>query len=271
MHLTKHHGLGNDFLVVLDERNGGAVDVDGELARRLCDRHRGLGADGLLHGYAPGHAGSGPRADVAMKLFNADGGPAEMSGNGIRCFGQAVAMARGFSEGSLGVLTDAGMRSLDLLPGRKRHEMLVTVNMGVAKPGPAAPDAVADAGARLATADIGNPHLVVLVEGDLPAADDLADSGRALEAHFPGGINVEFVRALDPDRAEMVVWERGSGITQACGTGACAAAWVLNGWGLLSDRATIAMPGGDVDVLLASDGCVTLIGPSELIAEVEVP
>ncbi|MBI2704977.1 MAG: diaminopimelate epimerase [Actinobacteria bacterium] len=272
MHLTKHHGLGNDFLVVLDERNGRAVDVDGELARRLCDRHRGIGADGLLHGSVPVDAGTTPDIDIVMHLFNADGGPAEMSGNGIRCFAQAVAMARGVNEGALRVSTDAGIRVLDLLPGRGRNELLVTVDMGAAKLGPSLPKSVgAEAGGPSATADLGNPHLVVLLDGgELPRGDELARRGSALEANFTEGINVEFVRVLDRDHAELTVWERGSGVTAACGTGACATAWVLNGWDKLDSRATISMPGGDADVLVATDDRVTLIGPTEHIADIEV-
>ena len=109
--LTKHHGLANDFLVVLDEVNGRVPAVDGVLARQLCDRRRGIGADGLIHGEAPP---AGSEVDVIMHLFNADGSRAEMSGNGIRCLGQALSEARDVREGVFVVSTDAGRRRLQV-------------------------------------------------------------------------------------------------------------------------------------------------------------
>lgn len=273
LQLSKHHGLGNDFLVALDERNSSALRIDPDLVRRLCDRHRGLGADGLLHGSLAPDGSAQAQADIVMELFNADGSRAEMSGNGVRCFAQAVAMARGIGDGALRIATDAGTRELVLAPGSRPNELLVTVQMGAAVPGPELGDDVdGRAGGRCATASIGNPHLVVLLaEGPLPTGDELAARGSALESLFGGGINVEFARAIEADRIEVTVWERGAGITEACGTGACATTWVLNRWGVASPRATVTMPGGAVDVLVSPDDHVTLIGPTEYIADIEVP
>jgi diaminopimelate epimerase len=271
MHLTKHHGLGNDFLVVLDERNDGAIEVTADLARRLCDRHRGVGADGLLHGRRAQPSTTAPDVDIAMTLYNSDGSRADMSGNGIRCFAQAVAAARGLAGGRLRVGTDAGIRLLDLEGGADPSTMQVAVDMGAAKPGPLVDDALVAGLARHATADLGNPHLVVVADDGLPRADALAERGRSAEAHFAEGINVEFIHLLRPDHLELTVWERGAGITEACGTGACAAVWVARRWEMVGDRVRVSMPGGDAEVVLGPDDQVTLIGPTVHIADIHVP
>jgi diaminopimelate epimerase len=270
--LTKHHGLANDFLVVLDEVNGRGLVVDGELAIRLCDRHRGIGADGLIHGATPP---PGADVDVVMHLYNADGSRAEMSGNGIRCLAQAVAMAREVCEAVLLVATDGGVRWLQVESSADQHTSLVRVDMGPAGAGPVLPPEVADRLAQpgvahaseLATADMGNPHLVAVV--DDPSLIDLAVEGPWLERHFAEGINVEFIAVSDTDTLDLRVWERGAGITQACGTGACAAAHVAHGWGLVGERVRVVMPGGSAEVELAET--ITLIGPSSHVATLEIP
>jgi len=268
--LTKYHGLGNDFLVLFaDAVDAGGPKVDGDLARRVCDRHRGIGADGLLVASEPSDVERTAGIDVVMALMNADGSPAEMSGNGIRCLGHAVARSRGLREGPLVVATDAGRRDLWIRPGSHPGETLVRVGMGEVRPGPAIPAAVTEHldGRRHATADLGNPHLVVEVTS--PFEVDLLVEGRGLEEHFADGINVEFI-ASTPDGLDLAVWERGAGITEACGTGACAATAIAAGWGLVGDSAHVRMPGGSAEVLL-DEAEVVLIGPSELIAEIEVP
>ena len=283
MHLSKLHGLGNDFLVLLEDGAGAPVPTDEaglvDLARRLCDRHRGIGADGLIVGARPDRAdglivGARPdRADggvdVVMHLHNADGSRAEMSGNGIRCLAHAVVRARGERAGTVVAATDAGLRTLEVAPGGHDGEALVRVGMGSVAPGPAVPPGVVErlGEARHATVDVGNPHLVVLV--DDPLAVDLRAEGPPLEAAFPAGINVEFV-APTADGLVLTVWERGAGITEACGTGACAATAAAHRWGVVGDRAEVRMPGGVATVELDGDE-VTLVGPSEHIADVEVP
>ena len=146
----------------------------------------------------------------------------------------------------------------------------VSVGMGAASPGPAVPVPVEEEiDARHATVDLGNPHLVI--ESSDPTAVDLATRGAWLEQQFDGGVNVEFV-AKDggrPDTIVMRVWERGAGITQACGTGACAAAHAAHTWGLVGERVTVEMPGGAAEVQLGPD--IVLTGPAELVAHVEVP
>jgi diaminopimelate epimerase len=270
--LTKHHGLANDFLVILDEVNGRGMKVDGELAVRLCDRRRGVGADGLIHGATPP---PGADVDVVMHLFNADGSRAEMSGNGIRCLGQALTMARDVREAVLVVATDAGIRRLQVEDSADQRTSLVSVDMGPAGPGPEIPAMVFDRLAHdgparstsLATADLGNPHLVILVAG--PDDVDLAKEGPWLEQAFPDGVNVEFIAWSAPDTIHLRVWERGAGITEACGTGACAAAHTAHEWGLVGDRVRVVMPGGAAEVELADT--ITLIGPAAHVATLELP
>jgi diaminopimelate epimerase len=266
MRLTKHHALGNDFLILLDESGGAPLLVDGDLARRLCDRRRGVGADGLIHGART----DDPDIDLVMHLFNSDGSRAEMSGNGIRCLGQALALERGLDEVSFEVLTDAGRRELHVEGrlGPDTHE--ITAAMGHIGEGPRVPPEVYARldGRRHTTVDVGNPHLVVSVD-DLGAID-VAGEGAWLEAQFADGVNVEFM-TLDqaPDQLALSVWERGAGVTEACGTGACASASAAHDWGLVGDEISVVMPGGVARVVLDGDH-VSLASPVHFVATVEV-
>lgn len=266
LRLGKYHGLGNDFLVALAADNPGLAP-DPAVARALCDRRRGVGADGLVLGLAGPHGSAA--VDARMVLLNSDGSEAEISGNGIRCLGQALLRSEGRSEGDLSVATPGGSRRLRVVRGDVGHEVWIEVDMGPVRPGPPlTAAAVAYPAARAATVDIGNPHLVLAV--DDPAAVDLAVDGPALEAGFPEGINVHFVRAVAPDRLELRVWERGAGVTQACGSGASAAVAVAGDWGLVDGRVSVAMPGGEALVEVVG-GHVHLTGPSTFVAEVVVP
>ena len=269
MRLSKHHGLGNDFLVVLDARNDDLPVVDGDLARTLCDRRRGIGADGLIHGARPSADEAADDIDVVMHLFNSDGSRAEISGNGIRCLAQAVARERGESDEVVRVATDAGLRTLAVTSTDDPATCQVRVEMGPLRPGPVVPGPVEERFVgRHGTVDVGNPHLVVLV--DDPATVDLATEGAWLEAQFADGVNVEYIAVRDGGASlELRVWERGAGITEACGSGACAAAHVAHQWGLVGDRVQVAMPGGRADVELV-DGDAILIGPSVLVADIDL-
>ena len=269
MRLSKHHGLGNDFLVVLDERNDDLPAIDGSLAVALCDRRRGIGADGLIHGGAPDPEQAAAGVEVVMRLYNSDGSRAEISGNGIRCLAQAVARQRGESDTVVTVATDAGVRALVVTPTDDPARCEVRVPMGAPRPGPHIPGPVDELlGVRHGTVDMGNPHLVILV--DDPAAVDLATEGPWLEAQFPAGVNVEYVTVLDGGSAlELRVWERGAGITEACGSGACAAAHQAHEWGLVGERVRVVMPGGAAEVELV-DGDAVLTGPSVLVADIDL-
>jgi len=258
LHLTKHQALGNDFLVLVDV--GDRHRVDAGLARLLCDRRRGVGADGLLRA-GPGRDG----ADVSMEVRNADGSVAETTGNGIRCLAQAVLEAGAADGPVLSVATAAGVRRLAVSPGEDQAEVMVEVDMGPAKLGSEQPG---PAGERARTVDMGNPHLMMLVAD--PVAADVANEGSSLDADTPGGINVEFV-TVGPGRDELTmrVWERGVGETLACGSGACAAAVVAHDWGLVGPRVVVHQPGGDA-VVAVEDAKVVLTGPARHVARVEV-
>ena len=207
--LTKHHGLGNDFLVVFDPP---VADLPA-LARRLCDRRRGIGADGLLvAATAEGYA-------ARMVLYNADGSRAEMSGNGIRCFAQAVARRVGSLDDQL-VLTDAGERLVRLTAGDD-DTVEASVDMGPVErlDVPSDWDALGCHPDRpVAHLGLGNPHSVVGVD-DVDVVDLVA-----LGAKVPH-VNLEIVEPGEQQHViRMRVHERGAGITEACGTGACASA-----------------------------------------------
>lgn len=240
--LAKLHGLGNDFLV----RVGGGVDA--AMARALCDRRRGVGADGLIGLEEVG-------GELRMTLFNADGSRAEISGNGIRCAAQALARRRGVADLEVTVVTDAGPRLLEVRPGPSPREVSVRVDMGVVTIGRL------DAGE--AEVDTGNPHLVLLV--DDTAAVDLLELGR----RHPD-LNVEVVAPAGPDTLALRVHERGAGVTEACGSGSCAAAAAAAAWGVVGRSVVVRNPGGDLTVELEHDRAL-LTGPSVFVADVEVP
>ena len=226
LNLTKHHVFGNDFLIALD------VDVTRDMARMLCDRHRGIGADGLI-GARPWGNG------VTMKLYNADGSRAELSGNGLACLAQAV------GKPELTVDTEAGDRTITL-DGDE-----ATVEMGRRHVFRPHGDGV--------WVDVGNPHLVMRDQGQ-----DLLELGRA-----HAELNVELI-TVDDDGITMRVHERGVGLTDACGTGACAAYVAARSWGLKSPRAIVHQPGGDASVEVREDERLYLTVPVTYVAKVEV-
>jgi diaminopimelate epimerase len=263
LHCTKHHGLGNDFLVALALR---VPDDAAVLARRACARRTGIGADGLI----VGTPATRPGVDLVMHLWNADGSVAEISGNGIRCLAQAESRRRGGGPVDLVIETLAGDRRVSVEPTDDPHVVRARVSMGSARPGPqleGTPHAPTVDARRAATVDLGNPHVVILV--DDPAGVDVAVAGPAIESHFPGGINVHFVAPTIDGGLRLRVWERGAGITEACGTGAVAAAHVAHGWGLVGDHVRVSMPGGDAEVEVGEE--LTLIGPSAYVADVSLP
>jgi diaminopimelate epimerase len=294
--VRKLHGWGNDFLVALDaDQPDGPLDASAmqALAPQLCDRRRGLGADGFIHGAVPtGDVNGNDRADVVMSLFNAGGGRAEMSGNGIRCLAHAVVLAGGQWRDQVVIDTDVGRRTLVLTGHRaagtgngSNHDtdadtdtdavptvVDVSVPMGPVTAGPQpVPGTDLDAvlgGRRHGLFDVGNPHVVVEVDDpDLVVLDEF---GPVVEALFASGINVEVVSGTSAGAVDMRVWERGVGLTEACGTGACATAMAAAQWGLAADECAVRMPGGTALVTLV-DGAATLTGPSQFVATVEVP
>jgi diaminopimelate epimerase len=253
MRLEKYHGLGNDFLILLDA--DGTNPIDEQLTRRLCDRHRGVGADGLIR------VTPGTDADLTMELRNADGGPAEISGNGMRC----VALAA--LDGKLAAGPEFTVRSADrIYKIRVGEDDMVSVDMGPALVSAERP--FDTAGWRAREVDLGNPHLVLLCPD--PASVHVAELGAHLEKLRPGGLNIEFV-APGPERNALTVrlWERGAGETEASGSGSCAAAAAAHAWGLVGRRVTVHNPGGDLEVDVGEDA-VLLTGPAEHVATVEI-
>jgi diaminopimelate epimerase len=245
--LQKWHGAGNDFLVEVTEP--GAPWWDPSRVRAVCDRHLGVGADGV----AVATRGEG----VSMVLWNADGSVAEMSGNGVRCLAAAVRRATGGTWDELDISTEAGVRRVHLtLDGFDGYG---GVSMG--------PVTLADAPAgALGLALVGNPHVVV---DDNPEWSD--EQREELARQFSdevGGTNVEFVTVIDVGHASMTVVERGVGWTLACGTGSCAVAAVLHDDGRVGDDVIVDNPGGSLRVKLA-DGEATLFGTVHFVADVE--
>lgn len=253
----KYEGLGNDFVLVEAEREDA---VSPELARELCDRRFGVGADGVLLLLPPSSAG----ADARMKVLNADGSVPEMCGNGLRCAVLYLARNRKQRSGAVTFDTGAGVRScvVDDEGGRG----LVTVDMGVVRvTGTAAID-LGEGGAHdaweLTLADAGNPHAITT----RPASRSVIDAvGPRLATHprFPAGTNVEFA-VYREGAVDLVVWERGVGVTHACGTGACAtvAVGVSRGVIAVGEEVTVNLPGGPLAVTMREDGHAIMRGPA---------
>ena len=277
LRLHKLHGLGNDFLVALVDELPAEADAV-RTAAQLCDRRLGVGADGLIFAVVD-PAGDGRDRSATMRLWNSDGSPAEISGNGLRCLAHAIAVTLGSAELDIIVHTVAGPRRCSIRPTATPGTVTGTTEIGAPGPGPqpdrlrrspeAALELVLEPGAirRWATLDVGNPHVVLSV--DDPAEVPLYPAGPAVEAIFSGGINVHFGAVTGPDELTLAVWERGSGSTAACGTGAVAAASAFHGWGEVGQNVTVRMAGGEAQVDLS--GRVTLTGESVYVAAVEVP
>ena len=260
MHFTKMHGLGNDYLYVYGEVPGNV----GDLSKKLSDRHFGAGSDGMIY-ISPSSV-----ADFRMRIFNADGSEAKMCGNGIRCVGKYV-YDKGYTDKThLTVETLSGIKSLDLqvLAGRVRY---VTVDMGQAEVGDDTDVPVGDRTVTGVGVSVGNPHFVVFVDDTEAVKLDVL--GPMIEKHplFPGGVNVEFAEVLEGNRLRMRVWERGSGITMACGTGACAsaAAAVKKGYCQSLLPVSVVLDGGSLEITVSGSGSVRMTGPAETIYEGE--
>ena len=277
LRLHQLHGLGNDFLVALVDELPAEADA-ARTAAALCHRSTGIGADGLIYSVLDSSS-DGPDRAATMRLWNSDGSPAEVSGNGLRCLAHAIARTLGAAELDIVVHTVAGPRRCSIRPTETPGTVTGTTEMGTAGPGPQ-PDRLShspvvavsgilgpDAVARWATLDVGNPHVVLAVAD--PAEVPLDPAGPAVEAVFSGGINVHFGAVTGPDELTLGVWERGAGATAACGTGAVAAAAVFHRWGDVGQNVIVRMVGGEARVDLSEP--VTLTGESTFVATVDVP
>lgn len=273
LRFAKMEGLGNDYVYVEDF--GNSIKNAPEIAEHISDRHFGVGGDGLVL------ICKSDKADFRMRMFNADGSEGEMCGNAIRCVGKYV-YDKGFvTKTSVTVETLAGIRILDLtVEGGKVASARVDMGRPILKPRDIPVDAdgetfidqelVADGKTYRGTAvSMGNPHFVTRV--DSVDGLDLAKIGPSFEHHkmFPKRINTEFVQVLSRSEVRMRVWERGSGETLACGTGACATAvaCALNGW---TDRTvTVRLTGGDLHIEWTEEDMVFMTGPATLVFEGE--
>ncbi|MDQ6658489.1 MAG: diaminopimelate epimerase, partial [Actinomycetota bacterium] len=251
---VKGHGTENDFVLLPDPADD--LELTPELARRLCDRRAGIGADGVIR-VAPG-----PGGRFVMDYRNSDGSLAEMCGNGARVFARFLVDAGWAAAGRLDFDTPGGPRSAEL--GTSGD---VRIGMGAVTLGGASAATVAGRQITGRAVDVGNPHLVCPIDGEPAelAGLDLRQAPRYDADLFPEGVNIEFVRSDGRDAVTMRVYERGSGETRSCGTGTVAAAAVqLAGQGREAGSVTVTVPGGTVRVDIR-DGTADLIGPAVLV------
>ena len=260
------HGIGNDFIIIDGIRQ--YVEAPEVLARRLCDRHFGIGADGLIL------ALPSTRADARMRIFNSDGTEPEMCGNGIRCLGKFLYDGGLCKKPVMTVETLAGVLTLRVSPEEGLARRL-TVDMGAPRFAPSEIPVAAERNAFTLEVEgralgfycvsMGNPHAVTF---DLyPQDADFMRLGALLERHpaFPRRANIEFCRLNGEGGADVRVWERGDGPTLACGTGACAVLAAGARQGLLPRAATIRLPGGALDIRWGEDDHLYMTGPAETV------
>ncbi len=251
LEFVKFHGLGNDFIIV----EGDTSDLGVDEIRRVCRRHRGVGADGVLF-VQPTDAG------VAMVVYNRDGTRPEMCGNGVRCVAAYAVKYMGLDT-QMVVDSDAGPRACQV-ERRERHRWDVTVDMGTAQVG-GEPGAlrIDDRQFEYVDVDMGNPHAVIFEMPEMELIDRLGAQANSPDSPFEEGVNLEFVHQKD-DRLEVVVYERGVGRTRACGTGACAvaaAAWD-SGRCPGDESVDVELPGG-VLTIANRTGQVWMTGPAQ--------
>ena len=267
---TKAQALGNDFAII-DDRQGTVSLSESEIVA-LCDRRRGIGADGILL-LQPSTAGA-----FLMRTLNSDGTEAEMCGNGIRCAAK-YAYDTGLSrQTEIPIETKAGLRTVEIVEIEDGHATTIRVDLGlpdferahVPMAGPAGevilePLAIGETSVDITALSIGNPHAVTFV-GDAMAAA-VAVLGPAIERHpaFPARTNVEFTEVISRNHLRLRVWERGAGETDACGTGAAAAVVAAHRAGLAERRARVSLPGGDLDVEWAESGRIFITGGAALV------
>ena len=275
MKFTKMQGIGNDYVYVncLQE----TIENPSELAKKISDRHYGVGSDGLIM------INPSDKADFEMEMYNADGSRGEMCGNGIRCVAKYVYDYGLTDKTSISVETLAGIKYLDLTV-EDGKVVLVKVDMGKPMLRPEEVPVVSEKEEvidepitvdgqeyRMTCVSMGNPHAVVFIDQDVKEFP-LETVGVKFENHerFPKRVNTEFVNVLDRHTAQMRVWERGSGETLACGTGACAVAVACALNGLTEDEVTVKLLGGDLQIKWDREKkTVYMTGPAEVVFDGE--
>lgn len=276
MKFTKMQGIGNDYVYVNCLKE--TVENPEELAVRVSDRHFGIGSDGLIL-IKPSE-----KADFRMAMYNADGSEGAMCGNGIRCVAKYVYDYGLTDRTSISVETKSGIKYLELTVEDGKVSQ-VKVNMGAPELSPekipvvsekdrvvAEPIEIDGKSYAMTCVSMGNPHAVVYLE-DVKNLD-IEKIGPKFENHpcFPDRVNTEFVRVIDEHTVEMRVWERGSGETLACGTGACAVAVasILNGY--VSGEVTVKLLGGDLKIFWEEkENTVYMTGPAAVVFDGEIP
>tara|TARA_B100001013_G_C24600319_1_gene438558 strand:- start:183 stop:1034 length:852 start_codon:yes stop_codon:yes gene_type:complete len=271
MKFTKMHGAGNDYVYV----NGYVESLDWPvISEKISNRHKGIGADGLIV------AASSKIADLKMRMFNADGSEGEMCGNGIRCL-VAFAMSEGLVDSNANVISvETGAGVLDVRPTFGNSGMNgATVDMGepILRPSVIPVDLTDESfpvvdyplevnGRKflMTFVSMGNPHAVTFIEEDV-SNFPLEDIGPVVENHkmFPNKVNFEVVNVVSETHLKVRVWERGSGITMACGTGACAVVVAAHMKGLVGDQVNIELPGGMLGINWSGKGSILMEGPVE--------
>lgn len=259
-HWTKGHGLGNDYLVIEPDALPAGVTLAPEAVRLICDRHRGVGGDGILE-LRP--AGDQPER-FALRVWNPDGSTAEKSGNGLRIFAKYLREHGHTAADHFIIATPGGeaMVTLDCDPVTG-HVASVTVDMGTATFDPRDSLTIDGIDRPVTILSVGNPHCVIFVP-DL-AAVDLRALGPAIETHpaFPERTNVQIAAPIDAGLVRALIWERGAGETLASGSSATAVAAAAHRLGHVGRTVTVAMPGGELHIEIAYDGHLWLIGPVE--------
>ena len=278
MKFTKMHGCGNDYVYVDGARETIPAERKSEVVKFLSDRHFGIGGDGVIF------INPSDVADFEMEMYNMDGSRSEMCGNGIRCVGKYVYDHGLTQKTSLTIVSCGKIKYLDLTVEDGKVTK-VRVNMGspileaaeipvVAEQSPVvdAPITVDGKEYRMTCVSMGNPHAVVYVD-EMIDDETMAKTGPLFEHHerFPRRVNTEFVKVLGRERVQMRVWERGTGETLACGTGACAVtvASILNG--LTEDRITVELLGGNLEIFWdRKENVVYMTGPATTVFEGEI-
>jgi diaminopimelate epimerase len=271
LRLHKYQALGNDYLVL---HGGGAPVLDGALVRKICHRHFGIGSDGIL---VPSMSAEG--ADFGLRILNPDGSEAEKSGNGLRIFAkylwdQRLVAGQPFSVQTLGGLVrahvrDAG-RNIFVAMGHASFDSATIPVTGSPRDVVDEPLVVGGQEFSYTAVTVGNPHCVIPVEQLSP---ELAVKfGPQIETHtnFPNRTNVQFAKVVQPHELQIEIWERGAGYTLASGSSSCAAAAACVRLGLCATPVTVTMPGGKLEITIDPEFNLTMLGPAEKIAEIEL-
>ncbi len=244
---TKMHGLGNDFVVLQ-----GPFSITTERVRQLCDRHTGVGADGLL---VISPAGD----DIKMEYWNNDGSTAEMCGNGLRCAVRFAVENQLVRPGEFSVQTAVGPLKV-VWDGEDPEAIEVQVGKVIA-----ATDPVTVCGQTFYEASVGNPHAITFVDSAVEAPVTTLGPQVEKDSHFPNKTNVEFAQVVEGDRLRLRIWERGVGETLACGTGMVAAATVASRLGKTKFPVTVEVPGGNATIWQDDEGYARMRGPAEVV------